>query len=504
MSAALRRVHRLRLRGHDAETLRRLGWRLEQAFRSASLPGLPPAAEVVVRCLPLGAVPPDAGEGLLARRIDQALLRLASGAVCVDRGQATDAPVVWFSDPLQARVALLRRLLDGLAPRAWYWHSLFDTRLLQPAGIPFLLASALETPAGAAGPARLLDGVLSGPRLTPLLAALDAVTVRRLAQAQGQEVPARSRAPAERPLPAPPMSPAWRALLERATRRYGEAALVTRWLALQALLLHQPAWALRSDALQRVAPARWLASQMPLAGIDDSLPNAPSPHSGAQPGEARSGAADAGTPAGAVDVPNRPPGAKPATTGSRPSPAGDGLVATPVAGLGLLVPLLQRLGLDELLATREALLQADLPLQLLRYLACRFGMPPQDPAGALFEALAPPAPALRIVDPPAAWQALAAGTARPLLRRLAAGGEATLTALQWLAARWLWRHARLSLRGLVCRPGRVALSATHWDLVFDLAQTDLRLRRLALDCDPGWVPWLGRVVRFHYLERGQG
>ena len=500
MSAALRRVRRLRLRGGDAEALRRLGWRLEQAFRSASLPGLPPAAEVVVRRLALGPVPPDAGEGLLARRIDQALLRLASDAVCVDRGQPTDAPVVWFSDPLQARVALLRLLLDGLAPQAWYWHSLFDPPLLQPAGIPFLLASALQTPAGAAGPARLLDGVLSGPRLAPLLAALDAVTVRRLAQAQGQapaQIPAQTGTPVERPLPAPPMSPRWRALLEAAVARCGAASPVTRWLALQALLLHQPAWAAHSDALQRVAPARWLASPAPPPEIE------PAPSVSVASGGTRPAAA-AEASSNAVDAPSRSAAADPATAGARPAPAGDGLVATPVAGLGLLVPLLQRLGLDELLATRETLLQADLPLQFLRWLAARFGMPPQDPAGTLFEALGPPAPELRIVDPPAAWQALAAGTARPLLQRLAAGGGDTLTALQWLAARWLWRHARLSLRGLVRRPGRVALGATHWDLVFDLAQTDLRLRRLALDCDPGWVPWLGRVVRFHYLERGRG
>ncbi len=45
---------------------------------------------------------------------------------------------------------------------------------------------------------------------------------------------------------------------------------------------------------------------------------------------------------------------------------------------------------------------------------------------------------------------------------------------------------------------------THWDVMFDINRTDLRLRRVALDSDPGWVPWLGRVVRFHYDSEGQG
>jgi len=29
------------------------------------------------------------------------------------------------------------------------------------------------------------------------------------------------------------------------------------------------------------------------------------------------------------------------------------------------------------------------------------------------------------------------------------------------------------------------------------------VRRLGLDLDPGWLPWFGRVVRFHYLPRGE-
>ena len=35
---------------------------------------------------------------------------------------------------------------------------------------------------------------------------------------------------------------------------------------------------------------------------------------------------------------------------------------------------------------------------------------------------------------------------------------------------------------------------------FPLEAADLRLRRLALDADPGWVPWLGLAVRYHYRD----
>jgi hypothetical protein len=70
----------------------------------------------------------------------------------------------------------------------------------------------------------------------------------------------------------------------------------------------------------------------------------------------------------------------------------------------------------------------------------------------------------------------------------------------WLVAsrRWLRRHARIGLADLVLRPAALALTPTHVDVSFDLAHADLRVRRAGLDLDPGWVPWLGRVLTFHY------
>ena len=63
---------------------------------------------------------------------------------------------------------------------------------------------------------------------------------------------------------------------------------------------------------------------------------------------------------------------------------------------------------------------------------------------------------------------------------------------------------RLSLRRLVRRVGLVRVTATHLDVTMPLAQADLRVRRLGLDLDPGWVTWLGRVVAIHYQELPSG
>jgi hypothetical protein len=73
----------------------------------------------------------------------------------------------------------------------------------------------------------------------------------------------------------------------------------------------------------------------------------------------------------------------------------------------------------------------------------------------------------------------------------------------WLSAvrRCLRRRAGIGLASLLLRPARLDWSATHLDMHFYLEDVDLRVRRAGLDIDPGWLPWFGRVVAFHYRER---
>lgn len=57
---------------------------------------------------------------------------------------------------------------------------------------------------------------------------------------------------------------------------------------------------------------------------------------------------------------------------------------------------------------------------------------------------------------------------------------------------------RRPLRRIVSRAGRIMITATHVTIVFDLASVRLDVRKAGLDLDPGWLPRLGRVVRFEY------
>src|SRR5262249_51605130 len=57
-----------------------------------------------------------------------------------------------------------------------------------------------------------------------------------------------------------------------------------------------------------------------------------------------------------------------------------------------------------------------------------------------------------------------------------------------------------ALARLVLRPARLDVSPPHADLYFRASTLDLAIRRAGWDIDPGWVPFLGRVIRFHYED----
>jgi hypothetical protein len=74
---------------------------------------------------------------------------------------------------------------------------------------------------------------------------------------------------------------------------------------------------------------------------------------------------------------------------------------------------------------------------------------------------------------------------------------------QWPALEaWLVRRLEMpaGLAALLRGRARLRLSRTHMDIHFRLEQIDLAVRRAGLDRDPGWVPSLQRVIKFHFDE----
>jgi hypothetical protein len=190
------------------------------------------------------------------------------------------------------------------------------------------------------------------------------------------------------------------------------------------------------------------------------------------------------------------------------------LLPTAAGGVLFLLPVLQRLRLPEWLdavGTEDA----GFASRILAAALHRLGVPQDDPAWLL-------------VAPPAGLAARGAGIAGPLVSTyglpwrspllappratpgapelavaLSHADSADAQAVLWLTAvrRWLRRAGHIGLASLVNRPARVSLTPTHADVHFMLGDADLRVRRLGLDADPGWLPWFGRVVSFHFRDQ---
>lgn len=566
-----RRIRTLKLRSSDGASLLQARHRLEEAFRTASLPGLPPNAQLLIRRLDLGSIRVDQSPVLLANKITEMMRHLAATAVCVDQQSAVNANVVWFSDPLQPYTVLLLKLLDGNGVHEWYWQTLFPHQplALDSATVERVLMYAARTPLKGLAVARLLQAALEPRRLALLFSLVTAELARRLLHEQGltpvavsmkaafQSVADSKPGPAShvQMLAAPKVTLPWRQALQQAAQCWGEADVRTLWFAWHALIFHHPAYLERKDVLQRMVVGDWLeswslenggsvadgirrgASDQSAAVLKSKKPSLPETDpSPVQPAIStdRDCAAGEQEASSAAVVPQTVLPAAPervdpsfnavaeqlrdnssmdatlnATLNTgEVEPQGADMVARVVvpfsqhAGFAFVIPLLQRLGMAELLARNESLVALDFPRQLLWALAHRFGMAENDAARQLFEGFEPCADiTVEQFHAPDIWQQLVTrGSDRACKAPIQL--HQLIKTMQLLMALYLRRHSGLSWRGLMQRPGRVVLTATHWDVIFDINQIDLRLRRIALDSDPGWVVWLGRVVQFHYDNEG--
>lgn len=185
------------------------------------------------------------------------------------------------------------------------------------------------------------------------------------------------------------------------------------------------------------------------------------------------------SPASRSPAPTSPPAHAPthSAPGIAPAPRSAPWAAAPHAidaptragGLLFLLPVLAHIGFPAWLAGQGAR-AAELPAQVLGQLLQRLHIDDDDPAWAL--------------------------------GRVAATAAAQAHATHWLTA--CRRHLRLNIgigpASLCLRPARMLITPTHADVRLELAQLDIRIRRAGLDIDPGWVPWFGRVLRFHYGE----
>jgi hypothetical protein len=420
-------------------------------------------AIVCIRRLRLTARIDDGASGAqLQEALDIALRReLAAALAGIVPEDPAGANVVVWRDRRDALADMLHRACCGDISRGWAWRqaglitasATFDASDARDAAVA-LLASEPELVWPVL--ARLILAEADSGSLTMLVASLPAAAWIALLGITPAPTEHASDTSDDEPTrtTVPPADRVAQALLDWALER---APLARRHrAALSPLLARALARGARPTARHHAAARRHLATC-----IGEETGAAPTPDA----------------PSAASDAPSAAPSPRVQHDDEAPPapdlPTQDAPLVTAWGGLLFLLPLLPGVGLLETVEHDPDRLHA-----ALHAIGLALGAPSDDAGllafcgGALPRDPPPPADALT-ADMLAALEAL-------LRDRLGEPDDGS-----WLPA--LCRRAAL----LTIEPGWI-------EAEFPLSSADARLRRAALDLDPGHLPWLGCVVRFRY------
>jgi hypothetical protein len=246
-------------------------------------------------------------------------------------------------------------------------------------------------------------------------------------------------------------------------------------------------WPRGNPASRREAP-RWGsgADGEPTGARLSTAPGGATASGGAT---ARGGATAPG--AGATMTPGAGAGTGPDEVGGEAATVAAGGVRgrpTDWAGLLFLLATADRAGIPDAVLDDPALASRPLPWALQGIALRLVPTTADDPAVAAFAAVDPDGSPPWWLGPPA--------------------GDDELDRLERIAGRWaavtaaaLEETARdpLEVVASITRRGGVIDHAPGWlEVHLDINRVDVAVRRAGLDLDPGWVPWLGTVVRFVY------
>lgn len=533
---------------------------LEDAMRTASLPGLPPGGLTLIRKLDLGSIRIADSASALSQHIDERILSLRPLRIHSGAEEQPEAPAVYFDDPVEPWVLCARLLARGARPSSWYWRLAMSGSAgpdldPTPNALVSLLLRASLAEFGITIVTAVIDELVSKSGIDTVLHAMTEQHAALVLSNLGAQALLGSLENHRRSVVITPvlLTLPWQHTLGKWVPNLGVQDS-------RAILLSL-AGAYRND----VATAAYTAAEiLHGAAAGGSLAGGKPTADGPQytPPQTQSEGPSIKPTVVVVDPEARldSPTVKPVPVGSNSgvlSSAGQSesadsySVAFPFehAGLLFLVNVLQRLGMAKTLQDYPLLAELNLPGHILVACANRLSIGAQEIARLAIS----PAEKLPYTErpcdfiAPAAWPEWLlpvhrASTLRlhraPGGRKLLCDDSGTLALAIWQGetprgvdelchgrhirrglplqnlnelqllcsshvfalGRYLMRVARMSLCRAVARRGQLQATRTHIDVTMALGELDLKVRRAGLDIDPGWVPWLGRVVRFHYGE----
>jgi hypothetical protein len=526
-----RHVRRSFLRIGEGVSRHRIAYSLEEALRLAALPGEQEGRVYCFRRVSLSGIPGDANRRVWMEQVQQVLGALAAQAVHAGDPRASAANAVYFDNIEEALETLLRNAVRATGSARWAKSEWFASSIIgaEPASsysrqIPAIVERLRSPSMAPAAAASILFAALGNADPVPLLAAIPDASIREwVRELDGQRSLSAYAPPVQLPSD-------MKTALQRAASHFGWMDLATVWLAAQAVLSLSPSTlsagtvVKRSRATLRIlekehllephdrtavkiseaAPAQLVFDEdYESAEPDKSLLGVetvgPAPRDEANLSVVR---AKAGEEIAFDQTPDtQETSARAALPAKRLPILGE---ATQSAGLYFLLNVLASLGIVRALDASPALAEAGLATYIMRQLATDAGVSGDDP---ILLCLQSAQPAFTLPEEFLAnltLQSEAWPKGFKASRSTSFDGAYFLRVWTVATRRWLWRMGRLRVSEVVNRSGRVWLTRTDLDITFPLAAADLRIRRIGLDIDPGWLPWFGecgRVVRFHYRDR---
>jgi len=479
LADATRRIKIARFRGRSEPLIRRGAMLLEDALRTASIPGIERDRLLLIRSLSLGLIRTDKSAAAVAWQLERQIADLAREAVHGGDPRAAGAQAVYFHDRLDAVIALSRQLVRGASgdgSYAWYWAQAIPgwrPDLTPEQGGRVLLEVLLNLGPGVQFLGQAFQRLLDARCLDVVLHAVRQQDGPILLRQCGWFTPDSVRAgefgqPAmARFLPFPRI---WQSMLRQWVTRWGPSDSRSLWLVALALQCRRSE--LMSSAKLCVQAESVLKTIVQSA---DALPSSldRSEHIAECENKELSLLAQTGEPAVVEDA------------GRYESVS----VYTAYAGFWFLIPLLKRAGFDRAIQDHPEWIDTGVPHRLLSSLADRLAVPPDDPVRLWLS-----------------QEAAAESDITVSLRDTELMGAIDTIVAGWRRSmrRWCRLHARFGLANVARRPGHVVRNKTYVEVRMPLSHVDLRIRRAGLDLDPGWVPWLGQVICFYYEAEGSG
>jgi hypothetical protein len=542
-----RRVKTLRLRAPSDQLVRRGAVLLEDALRIATVPRSSPGHILIVKTLKVGRIDTRQSSATVALTLENALRGESIAALYGGEEAAPEAQAVFFHDEVDPFICLAVRVARGKTAGAWFWPLALHWKpesLSQSGLLRRLLFGAARTTPGTAAVVRLVSGLNRAGLASELLLSIKQEDGPFLARSMGILPADAEGEPRELQAPhnAHALRSSWRSLLHHFVALWGANDPRSPWLAAVALVADNP---------HRLEDSRLpVVAQDLVRHIDAMFASRPAPKGSAHGGEVKPAAVarsddkkEAGSPELFARLPDPTRPADPAVerisevedsvqplqaysrdhqsvpnegtlkpnvnkpsfvkntpdrvplsygveTESIATYSGEneaderrsGLVAfesfqTGCGGLFFLIPLLARLEFGPYLKVHPHLLEFNLPWKLLRSVCLRTGDSTDPLLVVLADAAGENSHDVIIAEELRAW--------RSRIRR------------------WCRANVKIGVHALVRREGRIATTPTHIDVYLRHRWTDIRIRKTGLDLDQGWVPWLGRVVTYHYVSEGE-